>query len=237
MELTKTPVNKRYTVWLAVIPALVLSAILLVHFFSVEHTKTFSQEFIQQKVNAKLPKLVAYNRFKVTSANVEIQDHAAKLLINVEGAKTGNIHAVVSAIGKPRYNKNTAEFFFEPEDVTVEQIDWKGKPPSEWKILGLSGENAADWLKTHAENIAVSTLEGMPVFRIKDEMKWSWVIRSSLKNVEIQNGQLVVTFSVLNLTIAVVLFFFAMIACIGLVIAMLANPELFLVFGLFSLFQ
>jgi hypothetical protein len=243
MTVPAMTMNKRNGVWLAVIPALVISGILFVYMLTAVHTKTFSRDYIQQQVNSKLPKLVASNRFKVTSANVEFVDHAVKLLIDVEGAKTGNTHATVSAIGRPRYNKKTAEFFFEPEDVTVEQIDWKGQKPSEavGRVLGNTAANVTDrfesWLKDHAGSIAISTLEGMPVFKIKDEMKWSWVIKSSLQSVEIKNGELVVTFTLWNLTVSVAFFFVLALVCMGIIVAMIANPDLFLAFSLLSLFE
>jgi hypothetical protein len=232
--------TNRLKVWIAVLPALIISGIMLVHFLSIEQTKTFSQEYIQQKVNEKLPKPVAFNRFKVTSAKVELTDQAVKVLIDVEGNKTGNMHAVVSAIGRPRYNRNTAEFFFEPDAVTVEQIDWKGQKPSDVIGSAIGTQTAVfaqrfeTWLISYSQTIAISTLQEIPVFKIKDEMKWAWVIKSSLKQVEIKNGQLVVTFSILNLTLSVLFFFLIALACVGLAIAMIANPALFLGVGILS---
>jgi hypothetical protein len=207
--------NKRKLAWISVIVLGVLAVVGLCTVFN-KHTVTFSEQDIQQKINAQLSKDRRNQTINVRNLRIKFLNDQIHLNLDMEGKKLGQPFEInVFTIGTPQYDSRKGEFYFRPQSITIESFTFKRSGSISNAIAGSAeryvsnkglknlvtdaAPKVEDWIKTTAEKASIFTLEHMPVYRLKDDVK-SDVARAVLESVDIDGDKLVVTFSFLQLT-------------------------------------
>lgn len=184
---------------------------------------------------------------EIQSATVHLQDGEVTALIDLAGTlRVGKKFTLTAyAIGVPTYR--AGEFFFTADKVEVRRFAYQGRAPSEVaKQLAdryVSDDRARqffedtapaveEWATTLAQNAAMQVLERRPVYRLRDDVK-GILIGASLSSVKIDQDRLVVTFSLWQLTLSVLLGALCLVAGIATIWIMLRHP----LFGLILLSQ
>ena len=212
------------------------------------HTVTLSEAQVQERINRQINKeftiqgraRVLVKSVSIKSAEVHIEDAHVNAFIDLEGTlRTGKKFTLTAyAVGVPTYAHG--EFYFKPEMMQVQKFAYEGSTPTEIftrfakryvsddKVRQLIEDKAPkleEWMTTLAQNAATHSLEKRPVYRPKDDVK-GLLMKASLESVSIDQHNIVVTFSLWQLTLSVLLGVCCLIAAIGFMVVMFEYPLL-----------
>jgi hypothetical protein len=172
------------------------------------------------------------------SASVRIRGGRAAVLLGVEGAlRNGKKFTLTaSASGVPRYS--SGEFYFEPEQVEVQNLAYEGASAAELisrlgalhlanprmrRLIEDKAQKLEEWAMVVAQNAAKDALERRPIYRTKDDIK-GMLIKSSLDSVTIEDNRIVLAFSFWRLTISAVLGAISWIGAVLLALVVIRRP-------------
>lgn len=211
-------------------------------------TVTLTEAQIQERINKQIDKdfrvkgvaHLLVKTVKVKDAVVHIQDDHIIVLIDVEGTLRGNKKFTLTAysVGVPAYS--LGEFFFRPDKVEVQKFAYEGSTPTELftrfsrryvsddkarQLIEDKAPKAEEWMTVVAENAATSFLARRPVYRPKDDMR-GLLIKASLESVKVDQSQIVITFSLWQLTVSVLFGLLCLIGCIATIWVLIKHPFL-----------
>jgi hypothetical protein len=224
---------------------------LLISFFGDKEVH-FSEEQIQNQILKGLDKkglqkgpsphtsLKVVKEISIKDVNMKISDGQIHAVVSVEGTLIASkkFSLTAKAVGAPQY-KNGA-FYFSPTNIKVESFEYEGDKPGV-VISKIADRYITDdkkkllmkdiapviesWMTTTAQNAVMFVLEKRPVYTLKNDVK-GVLIKSSLESVKIQGNELVLTFSVWEFGLSVVIGIFLLIASIAMVLALAQSPFL-----------
>jgi hypothetical protein len=209
---------------------------------------TLTQAEIQERVEKQLDKdfpisgvsgLIVKSA-RLNAVTIEFDDSKALVAFNLEGRlTTGKSFAITaSAIGSPLYS--SGEFFFKPDSIAIEDVTYEGGNPTEAldsllqrrirserirKLISGKTRHVEEWAIKLAERVATKVLLEKPVYRPKDDVK-GYLVKASLESVVIAGDHLLITFSLWQLTITVVIGIACLAGAIVLAIALVRHPSL-----------
>jgi hypothetical protein len=203
-----------------------------------ERSVTLTEAQIQERINKQLDKdfpvkgaaHLLLKTVNVKKATVHIQDGHVIALIDVEGTLRGNKKFTLTtySVGVPTYS--FGEFFFKPDKVEVQKFAYEGSTPTELftrfarryvsddktrRLIEDKAPKAEAWMTVVAENAATGFLARRPVYRPKDDVR-GLLIKASLESVKVNQGHVVITFSLWQLTGSVL---FGLLCLISFVVA------------------
>ncbi len=198
----------------------------------------FNEEKLQAIVAAKIP--IEKNGVKVNSASVNVGESDVAIAFAMEGDRFGQkFQLAASARGVPEYRHSGGEFFFRPSEVQVLQFAYDKDGKIGNMMRGVTNIFIKDedrraamlkavpkiegWVKGWVESGAVMTLDKIPVYRLKNDVK-GWVAWSALESVKIKNGQVIVAISFAAFTWHVIVLCIGVILAIGFLIAIAQSP-------------
>jgi hypothetical protein len=194
-------------------------------------------ERIAEQENAN--KNAILRNLKIQNIDVRLADTQVTIKADVEGRRAGRgyFNATAYAVGTPEYRSR--EFYFKASEFKVTSFTYKEGPLAP-RISGLveritrneeANRMAAElaprlesWVTSFAESMVKRGLERFPVYRLKDDTK-GWLISASLKSVGVQNGELVITVSLWQLTSTVIVGLMIFALAVLLVIGLFMAPE------------
>jgi hypothetical protein len=213
------------------------------------HTIALTETDIQARVNTQLnkdfavtgPARLVISKVMVENATVHIEGGHVSVLIDMDGMlRTGKRFTLTaSTLGVPEYVDGA--FYFRPQRIQVQKFAYDGSPVNELfartarrfasddrlrQLVEDKDFRVEEWMATTAQAGAMHWLEHRPVYRPKDDVK-GLLIRASLDAVNIEQDRVVITFTLWQLTLGVV---------VGLV-ALLAGICLTMALGRFGLFR
>jgi len=195
---------------------------------------TFTEAQVQERINRQLDREfpvkgaahLLVKSIKVRAATIHIQDGRIIALVDVEGTLRTNKGFTLTAyaVGIPTYS--FGELFFKPDKIEVQKFAYEGGTPAQLfsgfarryvsddkarQLIEDTAPAVESWMTSVAQNAAVYTLERRPVYRLKDGVK-GFLIKASLASVTIDRDLIVVTFSIWQLTLSVLLGAFCLMA-------------------------
>jgi hypothetical protein len=206
------------------------------------HTIALTEADIQARVSTQLnkdfavtgPARLVISKVMVENATVHIEDGHVSVLIEMNGmVRTGKRFTLTaSTLGVPEYVDGA--FYFRPQRIEVQKFAYDGSPVNE--LIARSARRFAsddrlrqlvedrdfrveEWMAKTAEAGAMHWLEHRPIYRPKYDVK-GLLIRASLDAVKIDQDRVVLTFTLWQLTLGVVLGFVAPLAGICLTMAL-----------------
>lgn len=203
--------TKRTLVW-TILTVLGLAGILaaLLGAFGTSRV-VLGQGDLQARIDRALPRTA--KDITVERVTVILDDDRMMLKVEAEGRKLGQPFSVVaSARGRPRYDPDRGALFFEPDNVTIEDLTLRGSSGGD-RVENCTGrlkDRLGEIVKDKAAAIDISAakiaeqgiklyLSTFPIYRVKEGAK-GLVVRAVLRAVAIENSALVVTFSWWGLT-------------------------------------
>lgn len=240
-------VTYRKLLW-TVVPLLLAAAALGLIAVHGRLQVTLTQAEIQDRVEKQLDKdypisgigglLLKSARLK--AANVEFEDSQALVTFELEGKLiTGKSFAITaSTIGSPIYSSGA--FFFKPNNIEIEDVTYEGGRPTEAvdsliqqrirserirRLISGKTHHVEEWALRLAERAATKVLLEKPVYKPKDDVK-GYLIKASLESVAIAGDRLVVSFSLWQLTITVVIGILCLAGAAVLALVLIRNPLL-----------
>jgi hypothetical protein len=132
---------------------------------------------------------------------VILDDDMMMLKVEAEGRKLGQPFSVVaSARGRPRYDPDRGALFFEPDNVTIEDLTLRGSSGGD-RVENRTGrlkDRLGEIVKDKAAAIDISAakiaeqgiklyLSTFPIYRVKEGAK-GLVVRAVLRAVAIENS-------------------------------------------------
>ncbi len=230
---------RRKLFWTCSVVVGIVAAVGLLFALFAEHRVSITASEIQSRIDAALPKTV--KGVTVTEVKVALGDKALAIRAVVHGEHLGQSYDLTAKfVGNPRYKPQEGAFYFRPEQVVIEQFAFRGKSPAETVeklaeryitnpgLRNLATDVAPKiegWMMVAAEKAVATTFEHAPVYRLKDDVK-STLIRASLAGVVVTEQNVVVTFSLMALTMFVLMWGLALLAALGMVVALVMFPEL-----------
>lgn len=217
--------SRRKLAWIAVavIGVLAIGGLL----FSVFRTSklAFTEPEIQERLNLQLPKTV--RGVTVERVAVHLAQNTLALRIEVHGAVVRRpVAAVVSAQGVPRYERRSAELYFDADDVKIDQFTIAGRT-----VIGADDsatrtpmvEAAGSAVQRLADAAIKAYLATRPVYRFKNDFK-GIVLKASLVGVTVAQNSLVVTFSLWNLTATCAIYAAVLIGILAIGYLLIRHP-------------
>jgi hypothetical protein len=222
-------VTYRKLLW-TVVPLLLAAAALGLIAVHGRLQVTLTQAEIQDRVEKQLDKdypisgigglLLKSARLK--AANVEFEDSQALVTFELEGKLI------------------TGKFFFKPNNIEIEDVTYEGGRPTEAvdsliqqrirserirRLISGKTHHVEEWALRLAERAATKVLLEKPVYKPKDDVK-GYLIKASLESVAIAGDRLVVSFSLWQLTITVVIGILCLAGAAVLALVLIRNPLL-----------
>ena len=230
--------TRRRIAWsVLIILALLFAGVGIYSAFGGEFVYRVSEAELQERIDAKLP--FTKKKIIVTQAQVTLrEDNLIGVRLFMKGADQGKYELEVSAVGEPVYKMGEGVFYFYPREIVIEDLTRSEKSISDVvtnfadKYVTNEGLNALlkdgagqieAGVKSLAESVAVKVLEGFHVYKLKDDMK-GMLAQAALESVEVQSNELVITFTLWNLTLTVLFWIGAIIIIIFLMFALMSNP-------------
>jgi len=197
---------------------------------------TLGQADLQARIDKMLPKRA--KDVTVQHLRITLTDDRMLLRVEAEVDKLGQHFTVAaSASGRPRYESDDAALFFEPDIITIEDLTLQGGSMADrvetaaGRLKGRLGEivkDRAPEIDAAAARIAEQGikfyLSTFPIYRLKDDAK-GLAVRTVLRAVAIENGTLVVTFSVWGLTFVAAALALLVLLLAALVVQLIRNPR------------
>lgn len=235
--------NRKLLGWISV-PALLLLGCAGFWTLYGTHEIALTQAQIQSRLDKQMGKDLplkgaAQTLVKSVQAKngaVQIGADQVTISFDIEGVlRNGKTFSVsATSVGAPQYV--SGEFYFEPSKVEIENFTYENSRPADiasrlGKFLGegaakrvIEGQaqRAEDWVTTLAENTVKHALEERPVYVLKDDTKGQ-VLKSSLESMKVENGRVVLTFSLWRLTTSAALGALGWIAAIWIALLLLRS--------------
>ncbi len=231
--------KKRTLAWLAIVFTLLVAVAGFGWTFFGVHEVSMAQADLQSRIDQKMP----VTQKGVTISGVKLDLSNDKINLDLDAATTKfkteyKMHC--HTIGTMRYDSQRGAFYFHPEAVKFNDVRANGTNVAE-KVGGLIDkwvdnkkvrENkdeimqfAEDTTQKLVQSSAETVLERVPVYTIKDDNVKGWVIKSSLKSVEVKDGKVIAHISLWSLTTAVIGYIVLFLIAILFLVLLLMNPE------------
>jgi hypothetical protein len=185
---------------------------------SVSISEDFAQEQLAKKVGKDLPikgpAQIAIKKASLQEINVHISGGQVNISAKLNGEfRFGKSFSLVSsAIGVPSYSEGA--FYFHPDKIKVQEFSFQGQ-----KV------NAGDWMTSLVEGAAIHAFEKRPIYRLKDDVKGR-IIRSSLTSISVAGDHIELTFSLWQITAAVVAGIILLILSVAAALVLLVRSRL-----------
>jgi hypothetical protein len=198
--------SKRNLAWILVaIVGILSTAGMLWSSFGTDGV-VFTESALTARVNHELPRTI--RTVTITRVAVSIADDRLALRINLRtDVLRQPVSAVVSAAGVPRYDTHSEALYFDLDAAKIDQLTIAGKTLVDEDATARSRmiDAVGPAVQRGAESAARNYLSTVPVYRLKNDLK-GFVLKAALSDVKIQHNALVVTFSLWNLTVTVLIF-------------------------------
>lgn len=214
-----------YWKWIAGIAGVcgIVFIVIAVMFSSIPHEAHVSQIQAQMLMDYEIPHLKEMHGVRATHGEIKFHD-TADLRIEIKGHKLGKqFTMVVSAVGQPDItHARNGELHFKAERVKIEAFEYSGTGPGDLlkrgaerylhKHEGLqtavldAAPHIEQWMTAMAENAAVLFLQHVPVYKLKDDWKGTF-IGASIVQAKVIGDHLEITYSLLALTSQVMIWF------------------------------
>ncbi len=230
--------TKRKLAWLAAI-AVTLVAVVGIGWsvFGVDQI-SMSQADIQARIDEKMP--VTKKGVTVSGVKLDLTDDKINLALDASTTKFKTEYSMhTTTRGTLRYDHGRAAFYFQPEELKITELKANGSNVADkvggfidkWVDSKKIQDNKAE-LAAKAEEVAQSlvqksaeaVLEHVAVYKINNDFK-GYIVRAVLTDVEVKNGNVIAHLSLWQLTKTVAVFFITLLIAIGMMIALIANPE------------
>lgn len=229
--------NKRKWAWGATIVAAVIAVAGICWTVFGVHEISMSQTDIQAKIDEKMP--ATQKGVTISDVKLDLSGDKIGLTLNAATTKFNTEYRMTTATrGTLRYDHGRGAFYFAPEELTIKDLQANGSSVSD-KVSGFIDkwvdskkiqDNKAE-LAAKAEEVAqglvqksaATVLERVPVYTLKNDFK-GYVVRAVLSDVEVKDGNVIAHLSLWQLTKTVALFIVSLVAAIGFMIALAANP-------------
>jgi hypothetical protein len=230
--------SKRKLAWVAAI-AVTLVAVVGIGWsvFGVDQI-SMSQADIQARIDEKMP--VTKKGVTISGVKLDLTDDKINLALDASTTKFKTEYSMhTTTRGTLRYDHGRAAFYFQPEELKITELKANGSNVADkvggfidkWVDSKKIQDNKAE-LAAKAEEVAQSlvqksaetVLEHVAVYKIKDDFK-GYIVRAVLTDVEVKDGNVIAHLSLWQLTKTVAVFFVTLLLAIGMMIALIANPE------------
>lgn len=230
--------SKRRIAWCAI--ALVALASLLIGVFGLSGVKTvrLSAADLQARIDKELPR--EYKGVTLTRASLSITEKDVHIALELEGRTLGQHFSLeATGVGVPRYDRRDAAFYFAPSKLAVEKLVLSGESATERagkfvdryvtdqklkERIAASIPGVERWVKDNLESHALAIFAQIPLYKAKNDLK-GIVIKATLSDVAVHDGALVLSFSLLQLTITVLLACVTLLASVGFAFALFQHPN------------
>jgi hypothetical protein len=214
--------SRRRIAWIVIALVGLLSAAGLVWSMFGSDRLTFTAADLQSRLNQQLPRTV--REVTIERVDVALADNRLALRIAMQArALQQPVSATVSARGVPRYEAHDAAMYFDADDIKIEQLAIAGRT-----VVGEEGGRLGNTVRSSLQRVAESGIKAYlatrPVYRFKDDFK-GLVLKAALVDVAIEQNTLKVTFSLWNLTLAVVMFALILIILLLVIYWLVRHPR------------
>ncbi|OGZ05321.1 MAG: hypothetical protein A3C93_04725 [Candidatus Lloydbacteria bacterium RIFCSPHIGHO2_02_FULL_54_17] len=230
--------TRRTLTWSAVVLTAVVSLALGIFGLSGVRTVNVSGEDIQRRIDLQLPK--ESKGVKLTKATVDLGESDVRIAISLQGKALGQPFSLeATGVGVPTYRPEEQAFYFRPSKLVVSKLELSGESatdrvgkftdryitdPKLKERIEKSLPGVKRWVEDNLEPRALAMFGEMPLYKPKNDMK-GIVIKATLESLKVENGMLVLSFSLMQLTKTVLLCLFALLAALGFTVALIRNPE------------
>lgn len=229
--------TKRHLAWSAIALLVLVSLAVGVFGLSGVRTVRISEADLKQRLDAQLPKEL--KGVKLTKATIGIHERDLSIALSLEGKFVGQPYALeATGVGVPNYMREKQAFYFRPSKLAVTKLELSGEsatdkagkftdryvtdPKLKERIKGtLPGMQR--WVEDNIEPQALALFGAMPLYRPKNDMK-GIIIKATLESLTVENGTIVLSFSLMQLTKTVLLCLFALLVALGFMVVLLRNP-------------
>lgn len=229
--------TKRSLAWSAI--ALLALAALAIGVFGLTGTRTvrLPEAMIQQRIDAQLPR--EHKGVRLTKATLNILEHDIVIALSVEGSVFGQQFSLeAQGAGIPQYRPADQAFYFLPSELTVSQLTISGESaadrigkftdryitnPRLRENVETSIPGIKQWITDNLEPRALVLLGQTPIYKPKNDMK-GIILKATLAGIAIDNGALVLSFSIWELTKTVFSCLFLLIFSLGAAAVLLRHP-------------
>ena len=238
--MTGFSLNKRRWYWTAL-------GILLVILFGLAvwtgsgggMTIRLTEAEVQQQIDKKVKEGLTFKDVSLTDAKVHFTNEGMEVYLAMKGQRFKKEFTLKGgAVGTPEYDPWNGVFYFKPEQVSVSEFHFgaesfidKAKKAADRYITDEGLRQAVkdvapklkNWVIDMAKRTAMGTLDRVPVYTLKNDAK-GIIAQAFLDKVYVQNGELIIKFTLWRLTVWVGMFLFAIVMTFGFMCALLANP-------------
>lgn len=206
-----------------------------------------TRERIQSLIDQQLP----FERDDVVVSNAQVDFEGDEVSVNVDvaGERLGQSFSLSAVtIGEPIYRAGS--FYFVPSSVEFDNVvigESDGQSLTD-RMFGeaeryLPGNEGARnlvtdlapgievWLRDRTMRAAETILSRVPVYTLPNDTK-GIAVKAVLGKVFVENGELVITFTLWRLTWWVLMAGFVVLASIAMLAAMIRNPSMFIAISL-----
>lgn len=185
---------------------------------------TFTEFALQAHLNQQLPRTIG----NVTIAHVALNmtDDRLALRIDLQANLPGKpVSAVVSALGVPRYDVHREALYFDLDEAKIDRLTIAGRTVVHEDATAHDRltEAVGTAVQRIAQSAAKTYLAALPVYRLKSDLK-GFALKAALANVKIEGNVLVVTFSLWNLTLTVLLFSLPLLIVTSFIYLLIRDP-------------
>jgi hypothetical protein len=216
--------SKRILAWIALALAAALAAAgLLWSTFGTDRL-VFTEADVQERLSRQLPRTI--REVTIERVTARLADNRIALRVEMKATILRQpISAVVSGHGVPRYDAPSGELYFDADEVKIDQLIVGG--------TNMTAEDATrgrltETIRSSAQGLIEAAMKGYlstrPVFRFKDDFK-GVVLKAALVDVAIEQSNLVVTFSLWNLTLAAAAYVLTLLLIVIVIIWLIRNPN------------
>lgn len=217
--------TKRAIAWISTILIGCLAAIAMLASLFGATTVSFSENEIQSRLNAQLPRTV--KDVTVESVTARLSAGRIALRTSVSGTTLRQpFSAVVTSRGAPRYDPKQGAVYFDADDVGVEQLIVRGRAlagEDETASRGRMAEAANSAVRRIAESAIKTYLAARPVYRFKDDFKGT-VLKATITGVEINGSSLAISVSLWQFSAYAIGAAIVLLLAIAFVGFLLRNP-------------
>lgn len=207
--------------------------------FGLSGTRSVRLEgaMLQQRIDAELPK--EHTGVKITKVTLYLLEHDVSIALSAEGSALGQQFSLeAEGVGVPEYRSTQEAFYFRPSELAITQLTLKGESttdragrfadryitnPTLKENIETSLPGVKLWVEDNLEPRALILLGQIPLYKPKNDMS-GIIIKATLAGVAIDNGALVLSFSILELTKTVFSCLFLLLISLGVAMALVRSP-------------
>ncbi|MEK7117986.1 MAG: hypothetical protein AAB869_00055 [Patescibacteria group bacterium] len=177
---------------------------------------------------------------KLTKATTNLLEHDVHIALSLDGKALGQpLLLDATGVGVPEYRQGEQAFYFRPSELTISRLEFSGESatdkagkfadryitdPKLKEKIEKSLPGVKRWVGDNLEPRALAIFAQMPLYKPKNDMK-GIVIKATLEKLSVENGALVLSFSLLQLTKTVFICLLAFLAGIAMLGALLGSPR------------